>query len=395
MMMMFRWAIQRSNRPLSAQVGYLPWSSRDVTHGWTTSPIITIGMIHSFSARASSSSSLLSDAPRPLDDDDDDDCGRQRPLVGIFLDLDNIVPDVRHTRLSVASWIRPIKKFANGVGKVDTIRGFGNTPTQTYIPKPKDDEIDDGDIFFQEYWSMMYSNDDDDLFPGAMVQTGYDEDDSLRCGICGARMKLSKKDRQKSGFTVEMKLERHMRQLHDKEQRKRAIKKQSRKKGLTEKEQIRFEKYKSAQVGLKRRSVNNSGKMMSVKRNDLFRILKEEGVRCTSTDDVDATLIKQAKKYIGSKSMASSSTDDDLPPVLVVASADSDFTPLLQYASSRGWTTVTLTMDAEQTKALVNESDISVVRNNSEASDEDDDPIISLNAEARTTRGVRSLQQAF
>ena len=104
--------------------------------------------------------------------------------------------------------MKPLKEFANGIGRLDIMHGFANTATQTWHGRKSSDDLDDDE--FDQEWLQPTFDDDDHLFPGAMVQTGYDEQGVLRCGVCGAKMKLTKKDRAR-GWTEFNKLDKHMR----------------------------------------------------------------------------------------------------------------------------------------------------------------------------------------
>lgn len=131
--------------------------------------------------------------------------------VGIFLDLDNVgIADTTINRSAVAFFMKPLKEFANGIGRLDIMHGFANTATQTWHGTKSSDDLDDDE--FDQEWLQPTFDDDDHLFPGAMVQTGYDEQGVLRCGVCGAKMKLTKKDRAR-GWTEFNKLDKHMRTL--------------------------------------------------------------------------------------------------------------------------------------------------------------------------------------
>jgi hypothetical protein len=260
--------------------------------------------------------------------------------VGIFIDLDNFSGDFPVDRSSVTRWIQPLRRFGDTVGTITALRAFANQYTTTYkqqetnadpsLNDPWDDEIgfDDSrddefqfaaDVFdpFDPWEEYSY----EDGFDGGVAQTGYDETGILRCGICGQKMKLSKKDIAK-GWDEYDKLDKHMRSLHDNEQAKRKnrleqVKKKSGKKAnklMKGKFGDKYRKYNQAQVGLDRST-----------KNDLFQILKEEGVSCVECKDVDYTLVKQAKswlKKVGARN----------PLVLVVVSKDSDFRPLLKAA---------------------------------------------------------------
>lgn len=119
-------------------------------------------------------------------------------------------------------------------------------------------------------------------------------------------------------------------------------------------------------------SINSSGKTSNVKRNDLFQILKEEGVICHSAENVDEKLEKLAKKWVkeGRKRQKKQTKEEDMigsTMVLVVVSGDSDFVPLLEYAKSQEIVVVSANpQQGTQTKALIQSSDIVLVDSPSE-----------------------------
>lgn len=162
--------------------------------------------------------------------------GRRLP-IGAFLDLDNIAPET-HRRSDAREFVAPIIELGRRInrlsGRDDAVEGgdadqmsdakralkkldlrieaFGNLCTRSWKKSGEKEH----EPARQEYipWTGM----DDDGTPG-IAQTGYDPDGMLRCGVCGAMMKLSKKDK-KAGRTLEDKLFAHMK-IHGKEQRKR------------------------------------------------------------------------------------------------------------------------------------------------------------------------------
>ena len=287
--------------------------------------------------------------------------GRQLP-IGAFLDLDNIAPKT-HRRSDAKEFVKPIIELARRINYLpghdaavggdanhqilDTkrllkkmgvnIEGFGNLPTRTWKGKEERDHSPSK----QKY--MPWTGMDDDGTPG-IAQTGLDQDGILRCGVCGAKMKLSKKDKH-AGRTLEQKLFAHMK-LHSKEQGKR-LGKMKQKKKLSSNERVKMKKYQAATVGL------NSGK-----RNELFQVLKEVGVHVRSEDDVDAALIAAADRWMGE--VVNKTSDNDIQGVMVVSSNDSDFAPLLCRARVRGFVTVLLTDIPRPVQKLVLSSDIVV-----------------------------------
>ena len=337
--------------------------------------------------------------------------------------MDNIVPtDKPFRRQEGAALIRPFRIFAKEMvqtivqeGQLDyylendendldendeidyvtTIQAFANKNTQQWSPG----KISDENLMEQSY--VAHKGDEVD-FPGAIVQTGYDEDEVLRCGVCGARMGLSKKERAR-GLTERKKLDKHMKSLHDREQQKRQtrlkqVKSPKKKKKLLEgKVGDQMKRYKASQVGLDRNPKgggvsNQDGKEKS---NDVFQVLKEEGVRVRSSNDVDAQLIRtattwinqQTKKY-NSETSPHGSVQDIVRGILVVGSEDSDFCDLLKYAREKGFCAVTATPRSEmQTKALTLASDVVI-----EANDETDD-MAGLRAEAKTILGRDLMQE--
>lgn len=253
--------------------------------------------------------------------------------VGIFVDLDNVAP-LTHSRADAQALAEPLQEFASRAGKLDSFQGFANRNTQTYV---SDLELERRETE-EQVWNREMSH------------TGIDANGILRCGICGARMKLSKKDRAK-GWSMEDKLNKHMRMLHDREQTKRRnspvrLKKKGRKK---------YRKYNSAQVGLSR------GRRT---KNDLFAILKEQGLRCHSADNVDSILIRSARKWMEGlgRTTTSEATETSAPlrGILVVVSKDSDFCELLKEAQSKQILGVSGTPEGEQTRKLVKASDITL-----------------------------------
>lgn len=296
--------------------------------------------------------------------------------VGIFIDLDNVHPrDVAYTRSNLKAWYGPLRKFAKTVGHIHTVKAFANQPTLTHQNAHQvDHQVE------EQEWIMQASHDDDD-WGMPMVQTGRDDKGILRCGVCGAKMKLTKKDRAK-GWDEQDKLDKHMRMLHDREQAKRKTRlkhtksKKKQKKLLEGKLGEQSKKYVAAQVGLNRGHQAGLSKKKSTKnvkkRNDLFAILKEFGIHCNSVDDVDKRLISEAQDWVkkqgNNKKQNSLNTNErQHRGVLVVVSRDSDFAALLKQ-SQRNLLTVSVTPnEPTQTKALRSVSDLVLVKNPDES----------------------------
>jgi len=246
------------------------------------------------------------------------------------------------------------------------IEAFGNLATRSYrSEEERDRTIDD-----QEY--IQAEEFDDGMI---IAQTGYDEEGLLRCGVCGSIMKLSKKDR-KAGKTLESKLRQHMK-IHDREQNKRKTrmaqggKGKGKKKKLSDKEIKKFIKYEAAQVGLKRSNMKatKSGKMKKSSRtkNDLFRVIREVGVKVKPADNVDAKLVTAAKQWMNKISETQNKDGKFLHyweknggyrGVVVVFSKDSDFLNLLQQAKKKHFLTISMTDERIQTSKLVRECDV-------------------------------------
>ena len=358
-------------------------------------------------------------------EEDDDDLYYS---IGMFIDLDNMSdisefrgggggsvdeegssdnPLKNVSREDVASVVRPFSRWFNSISGKDNDHGetkmvaFANEHTVKYKyynherDSRSDDNVTDGTKKVRrkseeklerlrelEYWdSPVFYDDDIDSFgfleettiSNAIVQTGYDENDILRCGVCGAKMKLTKKDRAR-GWNEYDKLNHHMKNLHDREQRKRKVrldrmkpsKKRKMMKNPDSKLLKQMKKYEASQVGLDR---HPKGK------NDLFPILKEEKVHCIQCGDVDKTLIKHATKWMKSKKR----TMDDgniykKVHVTVVVTEDSDFKDLLSRASGKDQHSNRIAVSvtwksSEQTRSLRNVSDIVISRRN-----QDEDP---------------------
>jgi hypothetical protein len=125
--------------------------------------------------------------------------------VGIFADLDNVAPQ-QYTRASATHFIQPLLPFGRQTldGQVERLHGWGNKSTHTFGGKLEDDALQEA-----EYNS----------WDGNSAVTGYDKNGILRCGVCGSKITINKKDRAQ-GRTAESKLEKHMETLHAREQKK-------------------------------------------------------------------------------------------------------------------------------------------------------------------------------
>jgi len=281
---------------------------------------------------------------------------RRRPVsrlpIAAFVDLDNVAPGT-HRRSDARKFVGPIIEFErrinndNGIidindNKIDSndgssstpapaspssllnIRAFGNLSTRSWrTPLEKQHSVTQ-----QEYipWTEPRTTRAGNII-GGVAQSGLDKDGKLRCGICGCKLKLTKKDRRRPNFTLEDKLQKHMK-IHTAEQRKRYAKmsmaaqklvnkkKTARKSNnkvnetnvamlLPPEERVKFEKYQSATVGLSSKGiisgVTKGGREAKiVRRNDLFRTLGElDNVRVTSAEDVDKALIRAAEEWMG------------------------------------------------------------------------------------------------
>jgi hypothetical protein len=271
--------------------------------------------------------------------------------VGIFIDLDNMSFEdpTQVTRKQVTQKIRPLRTLSEEqLGATNLyMAAFANLHTQRY--KKKTTEL------AQEYMGAVVHG----RRPAAVVQTGYDETGILRCGVCGAKMTLTKKNRAR-GMTERDKLKKHMKRLHDREQQKRQTRANElmgkRKKAFLSKVGEKMQKYKSAQVGLNRGPTN-----------DWFRILREESVHPFTCDNVDQTLMEHAKRWVNRTRRTNGVAAAGSRIYLVVVSEDSDFVPLL--ASCRNnknnkhhdYCAISATWSSTaQTRALVSASDIVV-----------------------------------
>lgn len=247
---------------------------------------------------------------------------RQLP-VAVLIDLDNVAPTI-HSRKNVHGLIDPIQEFAKAVGPIQRFQAFANEATQTWV-SPEEKERDFDQVFREDDFGA----------------TGYDENDGqLRCGVCGAKMKLTKKDRA-AGRSMFDKLNKHMRMLHDREQEKRKTRRKQ-KKNLSDNDKMKFMKYEAAQVGLYRspaRRIKPKGHVR--KQNDLFRLLKQRGVNCRAVSDVDDAIYETARKWIKGF-QPNKKSPGTLKGCLIVVSADGDFADILKEAWSRDFLTVSI-----------------------------------------------------
>jgi hypothetical protein len=277
--------------------------------------------------------------------------------TAIFVDLDNVAP-LTHGRSDAQDFAQPLREFAEKAGTLNVFWAFANVATQTYVTE---DERERRDAFEQEY--IEWDNETQ------LAQTGYDNDGILRCGVCGSKMKLNKKDKAR-GSTMEEKLDKHMRMLHDREQEKRTnrlkqLKGKKKRQRFMGENKVKYEKYKAAQVGLFRNPATRS-KKPNIKRktNDLFRVLREQKIRCFSVKDVDSSLEKEARRWMDRLcSETHVMVDDEARACLVVVSEDSDFVKLLNDARSKNILAVSVTpTKVKQTFKLVKASDLVLTR---------------------------------
>ena len=244
-----------------------------------------------------------------------------RPLpVGIFIDLDNVQP-ARHGREDARAFVEPLRVFGSAAGTLSTVAAFANSATLRWASP--DERV--------RRATML----DDAVWDAASGSTGRDSDGVLRCGVCSAKMK------------DEHKLRKHMK-LHSREQSKRVLR--SQRKPVKGNERKKLHKYTAAQVGVHRHK----------RRNDLFTVLREEGVSCSHADDVDAALARAAKQWISELPNITPRAAGDARGCIVVVSEDADFVPLLLAARDRHhMLTVSATLrSAQQTKGLCQASDL-------------------------------------
>lgn len=256
--------------------------------------------------------------------------------VGIFVDLDNVLP-LSQTRKGIASYLSPLLAFTEMTGPMQRLNVFANPHTQTWIDE--EDMMDPSSL----EWSM------DDF------HTGHDMNGMLRCGVCGQKMKLTKKDRAR-GWSDMDKLDKHMRMLHDREQEKRQTwRKQGRKV-----DRHKFAKYEAAQVGLFRQPARRVVGPPKPITNDLFRLLKVFGAKCHSVSDVDTTLKKEARGWMKALNKSNDVETHGLHGALVVVSEDGDFADLLLEARKKNLLAVSIAQygTTQQTNKLRSAADI-------------------------------------
>jgi hypothetical protein len=256
--------------------------------------------------------------------------------VGIFIDMDNVAPR-EYTRSAAIFFVEPIRYFCEQIlnGIIVRFNAWGNESTNTFSggrsqQQPEDDFLE----------ALKYQP-----WDGTSAVSGYDETGTLRCGVCGQKMKLSKKDGQKNGFTLEDKLQKHMKELHGREQTKRLNRRKQKKGGkLSDKEFERMLKFKCAAVGVLRQGTAN----------DLFQVMRERGLRCKVVKDADRALQVSAENWMNEVVKKTGGA-----AALVLVSCDSDFRPTLELAREKGLLVVSVSPNAKmQTRKLVEMSDI-------------------------------------
>ena len=328
--------------------------------------------------------------------------------VGIFVDLDNVAQETKalstHTRAEAAKFASPLRQFAETAGELRSFQAFANQHTLTYVGTEEKERREQSLAVVEEAeeWDM-----------DAAI-SGFDEKGMLRCGVCGARMTLTKKDK-KAGRDPWAKLNKHMRELHDREQEKRRTRlnhktKKGRKKPgwakLSEKEMKQLRKYESAQIGLHRKPalrVKKKGGNDGGQRTDLFRVLREEKIKVAEVLDADKSLVKAANKWM--KETKRQQQGCNVEPLnkmygcLVVVSEDADFVELMIKART-AFVVVTATPNStidDQTTKLLQVSDVVLGLDAEEDNDSHIDDSIelyfdSIVAKALTVRGEEFLE---
>lgn len=261
--------------------------------------------------------------------------GPPRLPVGIFIDLDNVQPAC-HGREDARAFVEPLRAFGNAAGTLSTIAAFANSATLRWV--------------YPEERKRRATMLEEAEWDAALCHTGRDSEGVLRCGVCSARMALTKKDRAR-GLTPEHKLRKHM-TLHSREHSKRLVKSQHKTLRVKEREKVRS--FRAAQVGVR----GSAGG-----RNDLFTVLREEGISCSHADDVDTALARAAMQWIRRVPCSSpSAADGAARGCIVVVSEDADFVPLLAAARERRVLAVSATLRSEQqTIKLCQASDLVLV----------------------------------
>ena len=250
--------------------------------------------------------------------------------VGIFWDLDNVHPDVL-SRAEVGAYTEPLSAMASAFGRLSRFAAFANVDTFAYvspIERSRQKEMEDMDM---DEWDM------DRNFSG-----WDDEAQTLRCGVCGSK------------HSSHAKLQKHYKNLHAREAKKAQMRlSQTKKKGGAAKEKLKgcLAKYRAAAVDVMFTSdvAKASG---STSKSNLKQILKEAGVKCYSVpkkkNAADAKLMSDAGTFLARLDKPGSDIDDvadgvadgdgdsddgamrPFRAVLVLASGDSDYVPLLQ-----------------------------------------------------------------
>ena len=282
-------------------------------------------------------STLLGDAKGKLPEE-------AKPIpVGIFIDLDNVRPE-KFGRADARAFVESLRVFGNTAGKLSTISAFANLATRRHIGQAERERRET--MLDEAEWNQT------------SFHTGYDEGEVLRCGICGSKMSVNKKDRAR-GVTPEDKLKKHMRMLHNREQAKRIRKSQNGQMGNKDREKM--QKFNSARVGL--------GSPLCIggrgRQNDLFQVLREQGVHCRHADNVDKALERVAIQWIRGLPPASQRASSIATAVaetracLVVVSEDADFAPLLSTAKKVQILAVSATLKStRQTRKLCVAADL-------------------------------------
>jgi hypothetical protein len=255
--------------------------------------------------------------------------------VGIFIDMDNVAPR-EYTRSAAIFFVEPIRYFCEQIlnGSIVRFNAWGNESTNTFGGGRSQRQPEDDFLEALEYQP----------WDGTSAVSGYDETGTLRCGVCGQKMKLKKKDHQRKGFTLEDKLQKHMKNLHGREQTKRLNRRKQKKGKLSDKEFERMLKFKSATVGVLRQGTAN----------DLFQVMRERGLRCKVVKDADHALQVSAENWMNEVVKKTSGA-----AALVLVSCDSDFRPTLELARKKGLLVVSVSPNAKmQTRKLVEMSDI-------------------------------------
>ena len=341
---------------------------------------------------------VFSSPPSSFSDPSNDDVQSSPPStkaslpIGVFIDLDNVAPST-HRRRDAKQFIHPLIQLGRLINNHEVlppssstsllesldnssikqmqqtfqleVTAFGNLATRSFkSTKQRSLTLQD-----QEY--IPWTQDDN------IAQTGYDaQADTIRCGICGFKVKLTKKKRDKykrmGVLKEDIMLQRELRQhtkIHSQEQKKRLQKTTAtgKKRLLGQKEMMRSRKYNSAMLGVTRGQMSGfdlrNGKAIMKNRNDLFQVLREIGVRVKSCNDVDNELVSTATEWMN---RIRSCDDKDTTNignqghngVIVVYSKDSDFVPLLELARKYGFITISMTDQRVQTSKLLQASDI-------------------------------------